>query len=99
MAAEILTNMLAWQWKANGGTTSSNTDGDITSTVQADTTAGFSIMTYTGTTGDVHTIGHGLGVTPDALDCKTKKVMAETLMIGSFFGIKIWQLVMLLTTE
>ena len=25
---------VAWQWKANGGTTSSNTDGDITSTVQ-----------------------------------------------------------------
>ena len=56
---------VGWQWKANGGTTSSNTDGDITSTVQADTTAGFSIMTYAGTTGDVHTIGHGLGVTPD----------------------------------
>ena len=58
------TTYVGWQWKANGGTTSSNTDGDITSTVQASTTAGFSIMTYTGTTGDVHTIGHGLGVTP-----------------------------------
>jgi hypothetical protein len=29
---------VAWQWKANGGTTSSNTDGSITSTVQANTT-------------------------------------------------------------
>jgi len=55
---------VAWQWKANGGTTASNTDGDITSTVQVNQDAGFSIMTYTGTTGDVHTIGHGLGVTP-----------------------------------
>ena len=35
---------VAWQWKANGGTTSSNTDGSITSTVQANTTAGFSIV-------------------------------------------------------
>jgi len=59
------TSTVAWQWKANGGTTSSNTDGDITSTVQANTTAGFSIITYTasGTTDD--TIGHGLGVEPD----------------------------------
>jgi len=63
---------VAWQWKANGGTTSSNTDGDITSTVQANTTAGFSIMTYTGTTGDVHTIGHGLGVTPQAWIVKAR---------------------------
>ena len=50
---------VAWQWKANGGTTSSNSDGSITSTVQANTTAGFSIVTYTGT-GSAATIGHGL---------------------------------------
>jgi len=54
---------VAWNWKANGGTTSSNTDGSITSTVQANTTAGFSIVTYTGT-GSNATIGHGLGATP-----------------------------------
>ena len=36
-------------WKANGGTTSSNTDGSITSTVQANTDSGFSIVSYTGT--------------------------------------------------
>ena len=54
---------VAWQWKANGGTTSSNSDGSITSTVQANTTAGFSIVTYTGAGGN-QTIGHGLGVVP-----------------------------------
>jgi len=54
---------VAWNWKANGGTTSSNTDGSITSTVQANTTAGFSIVTYTGT-GSAGTIGHGLGAVP-----------------------------------
>ena len=53
----------AWQWKANGGTTSSNTDGTITSTVQANTDAGFSIVTYTGS-GSAGTIGHGLGAVP-----------------------------------
>jgi len=54
---------VAWQWKANGGTTSSNTDGTITSTVQANTDAGFSIVTWAGTASTA-TIGHGLGVAP-----------------------------------
>jgi len=58
-------NIVAWQWKANGGTTSSNTDGSITTTVQANTTAGFSIVTYTGNATDNATIGHGLGATPE----------------------------------
>jgi len=51
---------VGWNWKANAGSTSSNTDGSITSTVQANTTAGFSIVTYTGT-GSNATVGHGLG--------------------------------------
>jgi len=58
------TNFVAWQWKANGGTTASNTDGSITSTVQANTTAGFSIVTYTGNGSSGATIGHGLGAVP-----------------------------------
>ena len=57
------TSMVSWAWKANGGTTSSNTDGSITSTVQANQDAGFSIVQYTGT-GTAATIGHGLGVAP-----------------------------------
>ena len=51
---------VAWNWKANGGTTSSNTDGSITSTVQANTTAGFSVVTYTGNGTNGATIGTGL---------------------------------------
>jgi len=64
-------SLVAWQWKANGGTTSSNTDGSITSTVQANTTAGFSIVTYTGT-GANATVGHGLGVAPKMIICKQR---------------------------
>jgi hypothetical protein len=52
-------NYVSWNWKANGSG-SSNTDGSITSTVSANTTAGFSIVTYTGT-GSAATVGHGLG--------------------------------------
>ena len=54
---------VSWNWKANGGTTSSDSNGSITSTVQANTTAGFSIVLYTGT-GANATVGHGLGVAP-----------------------------------
>ena len=54
-----------WSWKGNGGTTSSNTDGDVTSTVQVNSTAGFSIITD-GPHGNTNarSIGHGLGKTP-----------------------------------
>jgi hypothetical protein len=54
---------VGWNWKANAGSTSSNTDGSITSTVQANTTAGFSIVTYSGN-GSTGTVGHGLGAVP-----------------------------------
>ena len=62
-------NYVAWSWKANGGTTSSNSDGSITSTVQANTTAGFSIVKWTGT-GANGTIGHGLGAKPEMIIVK-----------------------------
>ena len=56
-------NYASWNWLA-GGTASSNTDGDITSSVSANTTSGFSIATYTGNNTNAQTIGHGLGVAP-----------------------------------
>ena len=56
---------VSWNWKANGGTTSSNTSGTITSTVQANTDAGFSIVSYTGNGTTGSTIGHGLNQTPE----------------------------------
>ena len=63
---------VAWQWKANGGTTASNNDGDVTTTVQANTTAGFSIITYDGNNGGGSTVGHGLGAVPDMLIAKSR---------------------------
>jgi hypothetical protein len=54
---------IGWQWQANKGTNVTNTNGSITSTVSANTTAGFSVVTYTGT-GANATVGHGLGVAP-----------------------------------
>ena len=59
---------VGWQWKA-GGTAVSNTSGTITSSVSANTTAGFSVVTYTGT-GANATVGHGLGVAPSMIIIK-----------------------------
>ena len=57
---------VGWQWKINGGTTASNTDGDLTSTVQVNQTSGISIFTYTGKDPiEPLDIGHGLGSAPD----------------------------------
>ncbi len=56
-------NFVAWNWLANGSG-SSNTDGSITSTVSANTTSGFSIVSYTGNGTLGATVGHGLGQTP-----------------------------------
>ena len=64
---------VAWQWKVNGGTTSSNTDGDLTSTVQVNQTAGISIFTYTGKDPiEPLDIGHGLGSVPDVFIIKRR---------------------------
>ena len=46
-------------WKINGGTTATNTDGTLASTVQANQDTGMSIVQYTSTGTDV-TVGHGL---------------------------------------
>ena len=62
---------VSWNWVANSGTTATNTNGSITSTVQANTTAGFSIVEYTAT-GSVATIGHGLSSAPETVWVKSR---------------------------
>jgi len=69
----------SWNWSA-GGSASSNTDGSITSTVSANTTAGFSIVSYTGNE-TVSTIGHGLGVTPSMIIVKGR-IAARNWIVG-----------------
>jgi len=61
---------VAWQWNA-GGSTVTNTSGSISAQVRANTTAGFSVVTYTGN-GSTGTVGHGLGVAPKMLIVKKR---------------------------
>jgi hypothetical protein len=63
---------VGWQWQAGQGTTSSNTNGSITSTVSVNATAGFSVVTYTGNGTANSTVGHGLGVTPNMIITKVR---------------------------
>jgi hypothetical protein len=68
--------LVAWQWKA-GGSASSNSDGSITSSVSANTTAGFSIVSYTGNGTAGATIGHGLGKVPEVMLIKGRTANAD----------------------
>ena len=61
--------MVSWNWRANGGTTSANNNGSISSVVQANQTAGFSIVQFTGT-GANATVGHGLSSAPEWIVCR-----------------------------
>ena len=71
---------VAWCWKANAGTTASDSNGSITSTVQANTAGGFSIITYTGT-GSNATIGHGLSAKPDFILFKRRSGGGENWQV------------------
>ena len=68
---------VAWNWKANGGTTTTNDAsstgiGTIDSVFQANTTAGFSIVTYTGNSTAGATVRHGLTVAPEMIIVKNR---------------------------
>jgi len=70
----------SWNWLAGGSQGSSNTDGSINTTyTSVNTTAGFSISSYTGT-GSNATVGHGLGVAP-------KVILIKVLNEGSSWGV------------
>ena len=64
---------VAWQWKANGGTRTTNTESgnNPAGGYQANTTAGFSIVDYTGT-GAAGTMAHGLGAVPTCMIIKNR---------------------------
>ena len=66
---------VGWQWKA-GGAAVTNTNGTISSQVSANPTAGFSIVTYTGT-GAAATVGHGLSVAPRMLIVKERSAAGD----------------------
>ena len=77
---------VAWNWKA-GGIASSNTDGSITSSVSANTDAGFSIVSYTGTANNNETVGHGLGVAPSVVIIKNRSITTNWSVLHTSAGL------------
>ena len=70
-------NFVSWNWLGANGT-ASNSNGSITSTVSANTTAGFSIVSYSGASSG-GSVGHGLGVKPDIVLIKCRSATANWL--------------------
>ena len=77
-------NIVSWNWKA-GGSASSNSNGSITSSVSANTTTGFSIVSYTGT-GANATVGHGLGAVPKMFIVKRRDGADSWYIFNSNLG-------------
>ena len=78
-------NYVSWNWKA-GGSASSNSDGSITSSVSANTTAGFSIVSWTNSGSSNETIGHGLGVAPKMIIIKSRSKALNWLVYYESVG-------------
>jgi hypothetical protein len=64
-------NFISWNWKA-GSSNVTNNDGTKTSTVRANRTAGFSVVSYTGDGATAGTVGHGLGTKPAFIIVKNR---------------------------
>ena len=71
---------VAWNWLAANGTTS-NSNGNTASTVSANTTAGFSVVTWTGTGSDT-TVGHGLSSAPEMYVVKNRSDGSTNWRVG-----------------
>ena len=87
----------SWNWLANGSG-SANTDGSISSTVSANTTSGFSIVSYTGT-GANATVGHGLGAVPKMLIVKNRTDSASWFVYHGSLGTPVNEYVQLNSTN
>ena len=79
----------AWCWKA-GGTGVTNNGGDVTSTVSANTAAGFSIVRNTGTADYSQTLGHGLSAAPELIIQKTISSAVDWYVLFNIDGTGSW---------
>jgi hypothetical protein len=76
---------VAWTWDA-GSSTVTNTDGSITSSVRANPSAGFSIVTYTASGTAGATVGHGLGVAPQFIIVKNRDYAQNWFAYHQYIG-------------
>ena len=79
-------SIVTWNWLGANGT-ASNSNGSITSTVSANTTAGFSIVSYTGNATTTQTVGHGLGVSPKWIIVKNRSTAGAWMVYHESLGV------------
>ena len=72
---------VSWNWKG-GGTASANTTGDIDSSVSANPSAGFSLVSSTGNGTLGQSVGHGLGVAPEIVIFKNRSTASRNWEIN-----------------
>jgi hypothetical protein len=77
---------VSWCFNAGSGSSGSNTDGSITSTVKANTDAGFSIVKYTGNATDNATVGTGLSSAAELVIVKDLDNTQYWVVGGSVVG-------------
>jgi len=79
---------VAWCWKAGGGTTTTNNDGELTVNVQANQDAGFSIITFDGVTdpGEDRSFGHGLSKEPEFIWMKRRNASQHNAVFAKIDG-------------
>ena len=77
-------SLVGWAWDA-GSSTVSNTDGTITSSVRANPTAGFSIVSYSSSSNAV-TVGHGLNSAPEFIILKDRNNAHDWIVITTLLS-------------
>jgi hypothetical protein len=77
---------VGWQWKASNAAAVTNTAGSISSQVSANTTAGFSIVTYTGNGSNPATVGHGVGTAPKFIILKRRNSAVNWFVYANAVG-------------
>jgi hypothetical protein len=73
---------VAWNWNA-GGSNATNTAGSITSTVRANTTSGFSVVSFNAGSAGNKTVGHGLGASLNLWIVKSLSTVNNSWSVGS----------------
>jgi len=81
---------VGWSWRGSDSSPVSNTDGTITSTVSANTDSGFSVVTWTGTSTNASTVGHGLSTAPKLIITKSRSNASSWIVgIGNISGFSV----------
>jgi len=76
---------VAWNWRASNAAAVTNTSGTVTSTVSANTTAGFSIVTFSGNSTN-GSVGHGLGAVPSMVIWRCRNQVEDWLVYHVSIG-------------